>query len=434
MAKKTLVAQYDPSEYQPMPNQSPEDMMGFPEPDIEGDPMGVEAPVRRPMPIASEPIPFNTMPPINPNNGVPSSITDMMQSPQQQFLKIIQSPEYKAKLKELSDRSKSSIDQQEKGVNENAQGIENLQGLKRTDLSPLLALTDTWTGSDLQKGYQKPQSPEDYQMKVLGLKNQLQSQRKGLSDEQLSLLKSQLTGDMSPMKQLKDMAMMDAYGGKTQAAQMERQQTRQDFQEHQNVLKSIDQDKTNTQRLANYSNLSSALTNFTNATVRSPNQLAELEQTIRNSLGTKGPGGVDERDQTYLKTLERSIIQARQYWSSNPADVKGIQSTIDHLKELAANEQGNFRNQVSTRWKALVGGHESLYERNPHLAEDLQNKINAASSQFAAPTIIERPRNAQGKAIKQKPTPKPSAGQAVDANLDQMTPEELQHWIDTHGQ
>lgn len=432
--KVNLLSQY-------IPEQTPEEMMGFPEPDFTGEEMSVNGESPREMTIPSEPMKFNMMPPIDPNNGVPTSLVNAGKSNQEKLLEMINSPEYKAKLQELSDRSRQSLDEQRQGIQSNENDINNIASQKpRVDLTSLLGWFDSLSGGRGQaaKNYQRPTSAEDKAMKVLALKNQLQIQKKGLSSEELAFLKSQISGEMSPLSQLNSMAKIDAYGGKTQDALLQRQVARQDFQEHQNVLKSIDQDKTNIQRLSNYSNLTNALTNFTNASIRSPNQLAELEQTIRGSLGVKGVGGVEERDQTYLKTFERELIKAKQYWSSNPTDVQGIQTTINHLKELAQNEQGNFRNQVQTRYKALVGGHETLYERNPHLQQDLQNKIQAASAQFTPPTIIEKPRDKQGHVIKKRgmapQAPAKISGPGLDADLESMSPEELQQWMQTHGQ
>lgn len=318
-------------------------------------------------------------------NGLPKSVIDQAQSPQEKLLEL-----YREKVKEAAD-------QQQKALAENEKSVQQFENAGPSfDPGPLSALhTNNYRGPDAAKYLQKPMSPEERQQKLFDLKNALQKQRQGLTENQINLLKNELATS-KPMVQLANRQTL--------------MQGRQDFQEHQNVLKSIDNDKTNVQRIQNYSNLGNALTNFTNMDIRSPANLAELEQTIRTSLGVKGTGGVEERDKTFLKSFERDLITAKQYWESNPQDVKGIESTVQHLKQVAQNEQNNFRSQVAQRTQALIAGHESLYKRNPELWGDLQNKINSTTQQLAPTQVKEKPRDSSGHLIKKKQITVPSSG------------------------
>lgn len=74
--------------------------------------------------------------------------------------------------------------------------LENLQGTRRAlleqepqaDLSALYGLTDIWTGSNMQKGYNAPQSPESRQAFAAKLQDQISSVQNGLTKDQQQYL------------------------------------------------------------------------------------------------------------------------------------------------------------------------------------------------------------------------------------------------------
>lgn len=317
-------------------------------------------------------------------NGVPLGLTGgagaaSPASPTMNVMQILQSPEYKAKLAALSKRGQDALNEQKQGIDQNQEMIQKLSGFQSN--APLYNWIDDTTGSHLMRGYQDP--AEKAKM-VLGLQNMLQGQKKDMSKDEIDFIKSQLSSQFDPLKIQKEMAQIDYYnrygqGGPVQGLQ----QQRQDFQEHQQVLKSVDNDKTNLQRIASTSNIANSLNNFANADIKSAAQLDELQQTIRSNLGIKGQGGVDEREKTYLNSLAQDLARASTYWKSGPQGVEKAASIVAHLKQLAALEQQNFQNQAATRTQALISGHESLYERNPTLKADLERKIEAAKKQYA---------------------------------------------------
>lgn len=62
------------------------------------------------------------------------------------------------------------------------------QGPKQMDLSPLMALTDTWTGSNFSKSYKAPESQQDIAFKKAQLEQGLNSQEVGLLDSDIQML------------------------------------------------------------------------------------------------------------------------------------------------------------------------------------------------------------------------------------------------------
>lgn len=99
-------------------------------------------------------------------------------------------PELKAKLQKQMDAQEGSID-------ESQDIYEQLKAMpKRADLSPLLNLTDTWTGSKLAQGYKAPASPEERLADLLKFSDVVTKQRDQFTD---SLVKQAGAGSNSTM-------------------------------------------------------------------------------------------------------------------------------------------------------------------------------------------------------------------------------------------
>lgn len=79
-----------------------------------------------------------------------------------------------------SDRTR----REDAALKELRDGIDKIQGRHKVDLSPLMALTDAWTGSNLTQSYQRPMSQEqrdltaqDLRAKLLGTENAIEDKR-----------------------------------------------------------------------------------------------------------------------------------------------------------------------------------------------------------------------------------------------------------------
>lgn len=96
-------------------------------------------------------------------------------------------------------------------VGENEAALKKLleekpDAFKNFNLSPLLALTDSWTGSKLSQGYKPPTDQMEKQFKAAALEDKLQTQREKLADNELNAAKLALMGE----KELNDMSLEEA--------------------------------------------------------------------------------------------------------------------------------------------------------------------------------------------------------------------------------
>lgn len=90
---------------------------------------------------------------------------------------------------------KDAQDKNQANVNGWIQDQNNLTGLlagqdSQMDISPLLALSDAWTGHNISKGYKGPQSQEEKLAIVQQLKNGILKAQQGLSDDEINMLKT----------------------------------------------------------------------------------------------------------------------------------------------------------------------------------------------------------------------------------------------------
>lgn len=85
-----------------------------------------------------------------------------------------------------------------KAIENQANAMRNAP--KQTDWSALLGLTDSWTGSNLGKMYQKPETDKERADKLLGLQTQLLGAKDKLSDNDLNMLKTQLADERDQQK------------------------------------------------------------------------------------------------------------------------------------------------------------------------------------------------------------------------------------------
>lgn len=141
--------------------------------------------------------------------GVPYGVTNQQaphplqqaldNSPQNQLMQMLNDPKRQQLVSQLQEQSQNAIQEQRQGVKENEASLKNLESRGAPiNFAPLAALVDSWTGSNLSKGVAQSETPEQYQEKIMSLKNAIQTQRQGLSSEQINLLKSQIS-QMNPL-------------------------------------------------------------------------------------------------------------------------------------------------------------------------------------------------------------------------------------------
>jgi hypothetical protein len=341
----------------------------------------------------------------------------------QKYMETLQSPEYQAQLKQLSEAGRNALEGQRQGLQENEASYKKFQEMPaQLDFSPLAALSDSWTGSNLLPATKKTVTPEERMKLQQELQGKLQEQRKGLSQEEIAFLKSQLEAKTNPLKELQMMTKLDSEGNRT-----DRQMYRLDKSEHLGVLKSLDNDKQNVARATAVSNLANAVNNFTSAKIQGPQQLNELQQAVRSNIGIAKQSGVGERELTYLNSLDQILTTSEQFWKSKP---KSLQSDAiaKHIVELATLEQDNLTAQAQERMNALMTGHETMYDEHPEWRGDLDNKAQAILKTYAPSTkgkeYINAPSKKKTAAVKVGNMP-PAPTAPVQPDYNNMSDEEL---------
>jgi hypothetical protein len=117
---------------------------------------------------------------------------------------------------DLKSQATSDREMQQAGITETEAALrkylaERPEALSQLNLSPLLQLTDAWTGSRMAQGYKAPTTEAERELKVAGLRDKLQTQKDRLSDN--SMKAKQI--DLMTLKEMADLenqqrARMDA--------------------------------------------------------------------------------------------------------------------------------------------------------------------------------------------------------------------------------
>jgi 5-bromo-4-chloroindolyl phosphate hydrolysis protein len=260
-------------------------------------------------------------------------------------------------------------------------------------------------------------SPENRMKLQQELQAKLQEQRKGLSQEEIAFLKSQLEAKTQPLKELQSMTKLDSEGNRT-----DRQMYRLDKNEHLNVLKSLDNDKQNVARATAVSNLANAVNNFTAAKIQGPQQLNELQQAVRSNIGIARQSGVGERELTYINSLDQLLTNSEQFWKNKPQSLQS-KEIAKHIIELATLEQDNLTAQAQERMSALMTGHETMYDEHPEWREDLDRKAQAILKTYAPSSKGKEYINAPSKkktAVVKVNSPEPDYSKMSDDELSQI--------------
>lgn len=140
-------------------------------------------------------------------------------------------------LNQLDTKGKEVVAAQQAGVDQYGRSLEATKALPgQLDLSPLMALSDTWYGGNLSKGYTKPASTEQRTQDIMALQNALSRQKAGVSETELGLIKQRLGGEeaLAGMKNAREMAAL-----RRQEHQLAKDQ-RQDFKDAQEDQRQVE--------------------------------------------------------------------------------------------------------------------------------------------------------------------------------------------------
>lgn len=362
---------------------------------IQGDEMNIQADPRS-MDIPSEPMNLNVEPPIQPN-GLPTSLVESLKSPQDRLMELVNSPEKKALLKQLAEKSQAAVDQQAQGIIQNEDSLKQIEANgPEINYTPGNTLIDQWTGSQFSKNYKAPQSKQEYLEKLLTLKDSIQKQKQGLTTEQINLLKSQLAG--GGIKELM---------GLTRVGQRDAQIGQRDDVIAAQAAQSVHNHPLMQRATAQLAQLNIDRHTVEASKIITPQMLREISNGIAMALSGGKQLGLESGNTQDLSTLQTKTARFEQYLSNHPQDGaspavrKQIVDTLNRLEDAYGKYQHGLAQKIT------VG---KTYQNSPQA----QAAIKAAVDSY---TYTPKPQEPE------KAPKKTKAPQAQD--LNSLSDEEL---------
>lgn len=153
---------------------------------------------------------------------------------------------------------------------------------------------------------------------------------------------------------------------------------------HARALKDVQDDPITKQLVTSTNNLANAKANFEKGGA-TPQDFAELQQTVRANLGIKGTSGVGERESSYLKSLGIKADSMKQFISGNPQSV--MDSDPAFAKQIMGLVDLEMKNKAAQAGKQIdqkAAGHQGFYNKPGHeqYSQDFNNVVNQQKAQF----------------------------------------------------
>lgn len=276
------------------------------------------------------------------------------------------------KLKELQNMLRDKIaagqQKQEQNIDLNRAMLMGQLGKKQgVDLSGGYAVARMLGAKDAGEGYKAPEDVTKGAETALG---GLTKAQQALSDDQINQLKAELNNRL----------LQQSVG----AQRNQIMQDRMDRNEHMKIIGDVKKDPISRDYAGKMNAIDRSnilLDKAKNVTTAS---LEEYQQGIRSALtNIKGSGGVGERAETYIKTLDMQIAKIQQAFGDLDSIPKDHPLVI-HLRDLADHAQNVISQQLEKRMTAVAGGRKSLYGRRPDLLGDL-DELKTQMKDSAAP-------------------------------------------------
>lgn len=315
-----------------------------------------------------EPLPMNPF--LSGNNAAAAAGSARKATAESMFYDLLKSADKNPSL----DAQKQTVDDYAAKVK--AYADKPTGGFSSLNLAPLAALADSWSGSKLAQAYTPPESAGEHNQKVIGMQGNLAALQGNLTKEQTDLLKDKLAGLVGIDKANKDSGMTNSFIA------------RADETNHRTNLQDLKNNKPLQQRLQQSTNLANAMSVLDNAVKKPPQQLSELQQTIRANMGIKGTSGLGEREKDYFNNAGLDADRLQQYLFGSINDVGESQAeVISHLRDMVGIEQRNVRAQADQMMNTQISGQEAMYQRRPDLFAGLQNALKASQGQFSPESL-----------------------------------------------
>ncbi len=164
---------------------------------------------------------------------------------------------------------------------------------------------------------------------------------------------------------------------------------------HNQNVKDVVNDPMVNSLITTSSNLNNAISNFKQGGA-TPQELDELQQSVRSNLGIKGNSGVSERGNTYLTSLGIDKDRFLQKFTGNLQDtMKSDPQFANVVLKIADNERQNKLAQAKAQMSKKAAAHKSFYNQpgNEGRKADLQDAIDQQLGQMGQ-GLIQAPQPA----------------------------------------
>jgi hypothetical protein len=151
--------------------------------------------------------------------------------------------------------------------------------------------------------------------------------------------------------------------------------------------------------------------------------LHDLQQTVTGALtGLKGSGGVTERSQRYMDSLETKFAELEQKFG-NVDSIPMDNPILQHYLTLAQEGQAFIQEQADKRVKTLSGGHENITNL-PTYKDMFQQQIDDIKSNIAKPRYNQTT-NKTAQNFKSTYGASPNTAVATGSDMASMAAQEL---------
>jgi hypothetical protein len=228
------------------------------------------------------------------------------------------------------------FEQQQEAVNKQHQAADEAEALPTgLNLAPLLALTDSWTGSKMAPSYQQPESPEEKQLRVAKLRQLAGEGQEKVTKQQLSLLLGEGKDDTNLLRALA--SGMGGAAGDIKALQL---------QLAKDKYLSEDLKKIETPFEDQLQDLEFVQEGLESANVQALGTI--ISKYSRVVAGEKGVLTDEDVNRTSLKNFFKDIASVQSYFSKNPASkippeyVQGMIELTERAKEKLVKKTENY--------------------------------------------------------------------------------------------
>lgn len=200
-----------------------------------------------------------------------------------------------------------------------------------------------------------------------------------------------------------------------QLARESLQQKKLDDLSHQRNIRLVKTDSVMKEDMERSSRLNSALQRIETTGKVMPQDLMDLEALYISNAGIKGNSTGAERAERFAKNLGINAAELEQmYLSDGPVDIGHNNPLLNHFQGLVKKEVNFFKDRFGKRLDATAAGNHKMYERNPELAEELEQLKQTQLAQL--PSFEEDKKSKSASAPSRGPALAPNEVKRVTAD------------------